>query len=287
MNARAELSLSIGQCTTLACLLEVNAPKPGNVHRSADFDDLTLNDFVASAVAIGPIMAAAAVNGVGETVLQAVHATQRLSVTNSNLGMALLLAPLACVPRDEPLRAGVARVLSDMNQADAVAVYKAIVVAQPGGLGEVDEMDVRSEPPGDLLAAMRLAAERDLVARQYANDFAEVFDEVVPAMISNRARNVALPHAIVDAQMRLLACHGDSLIARKCGVETSQRAKQFAQRVLDAGTPHDEDYWREVSNLDFWLRSDGHRRNPGTTADLIAAGLFVCLRDELVQPPFG
>jgi triphosphoribosyl-dephospho-CoA synthase len=281
------VSLSIGQCATLACLLEVNAPKPGNVHRSADFDDLTLNDFAASAVAIGPILDDVEVSGVGETVLQAVLATRRVSATNSNLGMALLLAPLASVPRDEPLRTGVARVLGTLSAADAAAVYKAIVVAQPGGLGDVDEMDVRGDPPEDLIAAMQYAAERDLVARQYANGFAHVFDEAAPLILAGRDDGLALPLAIVHAQMQLLARHGDSLIARKCGVETSQQAAQRAQRVLDSGSPHDEPYWREISNFDFWLRSDGHRRNPGTTADLIAAGLFVCLRDGLVRPPLG
>jgi triphosphoribosyl-dephospho-CoA synthase len=278
---------SIGQCATLACLLEVNAPKPGNVHRSADFDDLTLNDFAASAVAIGPIMEKANVNGVGETVLQAVLATRRLSRTNSNLGMALLLAPLACVPRDQPLRTGVARVLGDMSKSDAAAVYEAIVAAQPGGLGDAEKMDVRGEPPADLLAAMRLAAERDLVARQYAIGFAEVFDEVVAFIVAARNDNLSLPLAIVHAHVQMISRHGDSLIARKCGVDVSQRAAKLAQRVLDAGGPHDENYWRELGNFDFWLRSDGHRRNPGTTADLIAAGLFVCLRDELIRPPLG
>jgi triphosphoribosyl-dephospho-CoA synthase len=216
-----------------------------------------------------------------------VLATRRLSATNSNLGMALLLAPLACVPRNEPLRAGVTRVLREMNAADAAAVYKAIVVAQPGGLGDAEAMDVRGDPPDDLLAAMKLAAERDLVARQYVSGFAEVFDEIVPFIIAARNDNVALPLAIVHAHIQMLARHGDSLIARKCGAEASQRAAHLAQRVLDTGTPHDENYWREVESFDFWLRSDGHRRNPGTTADLIAAGLFVGLRDEFIRPPFG
>ena len=44
--------LSIGQCASLACLLEVSAPKPGNVHRGADFEDMTFADFAASRFAI-------------------------------------------------------------------------------------------------------------------------------------------------------------------------------------------------------------------------------------------
>jgi triphosphoribosyl-dephospho-CoA synthase len=56
--------------------------------------------------------------------------------------------------------------------------------------------------------------------------------------------------------------------------------------VLASGVPEGEDYLRALSDFDFWLRCDGHRRNPGTTADLIAAGLFAALRDGLLVPPF-
>ena len=59
-----------------------------------------------------------------------------------------------------------------------------------------------------------------------------------------------------------------------------------AQRVLDSGSPGDDAYDRELVELDFWLRSEGHRRNPGTTADLVAAGLFVALRDGIIRPPY-
>src|SRR5438093_10405948 len=93
--------LSIGQCATLACLLEATAPKVGNVHRGADFEDLTFNDFAVSAVAIGPAMEAAANTGVGRAVRDAVVATRKLITTNTNQGMALLFAPLAAVPHGD------------------------------------------------------------------------------------------------------------------------------------------------------------------------------------------
>ena len=76
-----DVQLPVGQCASLACLLEVNAPKPGNVHRGADFEGLSLNDFGVSAVAIGAAMEAAARNPVGETGLRAIRATRRLANT--------------------------------------------------------------------------------------------------------------------------------------------------------------------------------------------------------------
>ena len=36
--------------------------------------------------------------------------------------------------------------------------------------------------------------------------------------------------------------------------------------------------------LDAYLRSDGHRLNPGTTADLVTACLFVALREGILKP---
>lgn len=278
--------MTTGQCATLACLLEATAPKPGNVHRGADFEDMTFADFVISATAIGPIMDAAAENGVGETVLKAVRATRQMVDVNTNLGTVLLLAPLACVPRDEPVESGVAVVLSNLTADDTCKVYGAIRLAEPGGLGEVAEMDVAGQPPSDLLAAMRAAADRDMVARQYAEDFDQVLRFVVPSLVEGRQAGWSLTSAIIHTQLRLMANFPDSLIARKCGPKVAQQAADRARTALESGEPSDESYLRALSDLDYWLRSDGHRRNPGTTADLIAAGLFVSLREGLIDPPF-
>src|SRR4051812_42861072 len=102
-------------CAQIACVLEATARKPGNVHRFADFDDLTHLDFLLSAAAIAPVMDEAPRRRVGETVLTAIQATRRVTTTNTNLGIVLLLAPLASVPPLEDLRAGVERVLAGLN----------------------------------------------------------------------------------------------------------------------------------------------------------------------------
>lgn len=277
--------LSISQCVTLACLLEATAPKPGNVHRGADFEDLAFTDFVVSATAIGPWIACAGAAGVGASVLAAVQATRALVGTNTNLGTVLLLAPLAAVPAEQPLSRGIGDVLANLNADDARQTYAAIRLAQPGGIGQVEEMDVHAAPPDDLLVAMRHAADRDLVARQYSHGFSDVLDLVVPWLVEARAEG-SLTQAIIHVQMRLLAQFPDSLIARKCGASVAQQAAGMAAQVLEAGEPGSVEYLRALDDFDFWLRSDGHRRNPGTTADLLAAGLFVVLRDGLALPPY-
>jgi triphosphoribosyl-dephospho-CoA synthase len=274
--------LTIGQCATLACLLEISAPKPGNVHRGADFDDLTFDELSISAVAIGPGMERASTQPVGQTVLQSIRATRQLVRTNTNLGIVLLLSPLAAVPRTQPLADGLHQVLSQLTAADSADVYAAIRLAQPGGLARIDRMDIASAPPASLLDAMRHAESWDLIARQYVTGFETVFSSVAPRLLSGHAAGWSLANSIVHAQLRLMAEEPDSLIARKCGMDVAIQAACRAASILDSGQPGDESYHEALADFDFWLRSDGHRRNPGTTADLIAAGLFTLLRDDLL-----
>jgi triphosphoribosyl-dephospho-CoA synthase len=272
----------------LSCLLEATAPKPGNVHRGADFDDLTYLDFAVSAIAMAPAFEdAAAGAGVGQTVLAAVQAMRRAVDGNTSLGTILLLAPLACVPRRESLAAGVKQVLARLSGDDSRQVYEAIQLAAPGGLGEVAEADVAGEPPDDLLFAMQLAAERDLVARQYVNGFEQVLQAVVPWLAEGLGRQWSLADVIVRTQLRLMQDFPDSLIARKCGLDVARQAAAQAGKALEAGEPGDEDYYRAITDFDFWLRADHHRRNPGTSADLLAAGLFAALRDGIIELPLN
>jgi len=276
--------LSIGQCATLACLLEATASKAGNVHRGADFDDLRFEQFVVSAVAIAPAIELAS-DGVGAAILAAVKATRAWANTNTNLGMLLLIAPLAAVPRSIPLAQGIGAVLESLTEADSAAAYEAIRIARPGGMGEVNEMDVAGPAPPSLLEAMRAASSRDLIARQYVNGFAEVFGEVVPQLAAGLAEGRDISQVIIHAHLQLLHKHPDSLIARKAGLHVAEHASWQAGAVLNAGPPGSEEYEGALADFDFWLRSDGHARNPGTSADLIAAGLFAVLREGVLKPP--
>jgi triphosphoribosyl-dephospho-CoA synthase len=287
MKSNVSTSLSLGQCATLACLLEVTAPKVGNVHRGADFDDLTFLDFAASAVAIAPAIESARAAGVGRAVCEAISATRRVVSTNTNLGIVLLIAPLAAVPRDQRLTpAGIAKVLRALTPDDCRLVYEAIRLAQPGGMGHVKEMDIAGEPPTDLIAAMRAAEDRDLIARQYTTDFRLVLDEALPLLTRGRQAGWSLMDAIIHSHLELLARYPDSLVLRKCGSQTAQQLSTIAGQILTAGEPGSDAYHAALADFDFWLRADGHRRNPGTTADLIAAALFAGLRDNILAPPY-
>lgn len=280
MNDRPPPPLTLGAKATLACVWEATAPKPGNVYRGADFADLTYADFVTSAAAIGPVLERAPELAVGQLILDAVTATRAAVATNTNLGTVLLLAPLAKAGGDRPT---LDSVLSSLTVHDAKLAYAAIRMACPGGLGEVDKADVASEPTITLLEAMRVAADHDLIAAQYAGGFAEV--AATAAHIALRvSQSRPLADAIVFAQLKLMAERPDTLIARKCGVAIAEESADRAAMALEAAQ-QDGDLRPACAELDFWLRADGHRRNPGATADVIAAALFVLLVEERVAWP--
>jgi triphosphoribosyl-dephospho-CoA synthase len=205
--------------------------------------------------------------------------------TNTNLGILLLLAPLAAVPPGEDLYPGVARVLKSLDLEDSRMVYQAIRLSAAGGLGRVAEQDVRGEPTQPLLTLMGLAADRDLVARQYVNGFREVFDEGAPALRRGVEQGVSLEEAIIGCHLHLMAYYPDTLIARKKGPSEAEEAALRAQRVLDLGWPRGAGAGWALTELDAWLRAEGHARNPGTTADLVTACLFTALREGTIQLP--
>jgi triphosphoribosyl-dephospho-CoA synthase len=194
------------------------------------------------------------------------------------------LAPEWGQDREAEFRPALAQVLHELDKLDAQFAFEAIRLANPGGLGDAQEQDVRSEPTVTLLEAMKLAADRDMVARQYANGFADVFDFGVPAFLTGFERFGCVEAAVIDSQLRWLAEYPDSLIARKNGPAVAADVQQRAAGVLALGGIATPEGRRAGVSLDRHLRSDGNKLNPGTTADLITACLFVALRENKVQP---
>jgi len=279
------VTLPLGLCAQLACIWEATAAKPGNVHRYCDFADVTYLDFLQSAAAIAPVLTKARRQPVGQTILEGVRATRRVVSTNTNLGVLLLLAPLAAVHEDLDLRAGLEPVLADLDAEDSRAVYRAIRLAEPGGLARVSEQDISVEPSLPLRQIMALSAKRDLIARQYANNFHEVFTSGVPALVLGLGETASVEGAIIACHLHLLATHPDSLIARKCGRAEAEESSRRARRVLEYGWPTIAAGRVALADLDAWLRAEGNSRNPGTTADLVAACLFVALREGRIAVP--
>jgi triphosphoribosyl-dephospho-CoA synthase len=285
MSRAAQRPAHIEQAIRLACLLEAAARKPGNVHPGASFADTRYEDFVRSAEACALILARTGDMGVGPAVLATVRTTQQAVGANTNLGIVLLLAPLAATRADRTIREDIARVLDETSIDDARDVYEAIRLAAPGGLGGAREQDVAEAPTMTLKEVMALAQERDSVARQYATDFETVLDVALPCLARATDFDSRWERHVVHLHLTLMRDVPDTLIARRCGGEVALAAAQRAGVVLQAGGPDTDVGRRRLAELDKWLRTGDNRRNPGTTADLVTAALFAALREGVIVPP--
>ena len=264
-----------GWCVETACRLEATAPKPGNVHPGAAFPDLSHAELVAAGRAIADPLDRAATRRIGETILEAVTRSRQVTRSNANLGIVLAIAPLAAVPDHVPLQRGVAEVLARTTPDDARDVWRAIAVASPGGLGRASRHDLAGPPPENLLEAMRAAADRDGIARLWATAFRDLFERVAPDLETQIGLH-GIDEGIVRAHVRLLADRPDTLIARRHGEAIAREVSESAAAIVAA----DASTWQaSVAAFDARLRRPP-RRNPGTTADWLAAALFILLREE-------
>lgn len=277
LNSVRESVHSIGDAVRTACVLEASAPKAGNVYPGQSFDSLHYQDFVVAADLLARAMSASE-QSTAQRALVACKETYAATATNVNLGIVLLMSPLVGAAElgliDE--LADWPKVLEpwlcDLDTDDSIALFNCVRVMAPGGMGKVDEMDVDDSKVvlDDIVAAMKLAADRDRVAMQYACNFVDLIQNVVPIVNDCLRYSDDVLSGISDAHLRLLAAAPDTLIVRKCGVEIAADVQQRAQAV-----DLDDDESRQA--FDRFLRSDGNRLNPGTTADLIAASLFVLI----------
>jgi triphosphoribosyl-dephospho-CoA synthase len=270
----------VAAAAQLACLLEASASKPGNVSPGRHFADLRYEDFLASAAAIGEPLRGAGSRRVGETVRLAIEATSRWTGSNTNLGIVLLLAPLAraaVLDGRTDLRTALAEVLDRTTVDDACNVYAAIRLANPGGLGQADAQDVAAEPEVTLLEAMRLASDRDGIAREYATQFEVTFETGVPVLTKARGDGLEWDDAIVETFLTLLARARDTHIARRSGSARAEEVSGSARRALADGGVRSAAGRRAIAVMDLALRDKDNSANPGTTADLTAAAIFVVL----------
>ena len=265
-----------------ACLAELDALKPGNVHRLAAGHNMSVDDFVASAEACAPIMGETGLT-VGERIRRAVEATRKAVGQNTNLGIVLLAAPLCAALDAFDANASIdaarwhgatQRVLADLDVDDARLAYRAIALANPGGLGDAPEQPVHAPPTVTLRAAMTLAADRDSIARQYENGFAEVFGAGLDA--AGEVAASTAHRAMLDAFLTFLSGWPDSHIVRKQGAAVAQSVTRDAVRHRAqwrmSGSPVES---RALDDWDAELKARGI--NPGTSADLAVATLFVAL----------
>lgn len=302
-----------------ACLLDVTVRKPGNVSLGSPGHGMSAEQFLASANAAAPMLCASGLR-VGERIERATIATLAAAGCNTNLGILLLCAPIAaamqrvaeretqlcldpttCVPPagrpptpETALRGALQAVLYQLDADDAAAAFRAIAIANPGGLGESPEQDVRNDPTVDLRMAMAIAAPRDRIALQYITDFDDLFDPALADFmdaLGEPPSPARLAAAVEDVFFGFLMRFSDSHIFRKYGPSlaqsVTQQAREWRRRWGSAAQAADDDTVRRAVRAQALAQWDAQLKaagiNPGTSADLTVATAFLaaCLDPRL------
>lgn len=294
----------ISRCLELAILFEVSGyPKPGNVHRTANFQGTTFEHYLASAVAITPSFRRAAEQGIrvlrnkieplevgiGNLIKDAVdRMLGSQSGGNTLLGAIIILAPIAAaagmvsnnfsLPK---LREKIKLVVESTTPEDAVAVYDAIALVNPGGLNKSKKLDV-TDPNSKkkilddgitLLDTFKIASGYDSIASEWVNNYPITFDLGYQYLVKQLEETVDINTATVHTFMEILAEVPDTFISRKMGQAKAESISAEAREVLNQGgltTPLGRNL---LLKFDSKLRDPNNDLSPGTTADITEAVL--------------
>lgn len=290
-------SKEIAKLAQIASVLEVSGwPKPGNVHRTRNYDDMVFQDFVISGVVIGNTMEEVASQAkdiddlskaeLGKYILQAVNETDKWVENNTNLGIMMMCIPIAAAASisdgfDE-IQENVGRLMDATTVEDAVNLYDAINVADAGGMGNQEEFDVMSEKAKDELRAnnqtmfdvLEISAGWDRLANELTNKMPVCFEIGYPTFSDfwNSSDDVDVVNkATVLTFITILSQVPDTLISRKYGIEVAESVSQKASEILEF--KDDESFVEKLLAFDDYLFENKY--NPGTTADLTAASIFL------------
>ena len=279
----------IAKIAQIASALEVSGyPKPGNVHRTRDFEDMEFEDFIISGIVIGDTIREATrdvdVNNpqLGKYILQAVSETDRWIKNNTNLGIVMMLTPIAVACRisnsfDE-IRDNIKLIMSNTSVDDACDLYDAINIADAGGMGDQDEYDVSSDNAKQELKdnnqtmfdVLKISAPWDMLAREMTSDMPAVFEIGYPAYYEFR-KEKSKNESCVLTFLTILSQVPDTLISRKYGSDEALKISMMTRDLLNL--KDSSDFQEKLKEFDDYLFKNKY--NPGTTADLTAASIFV------------
>lgn len=310
VSTELERARDIASCLELAILLESSAHKPGNVSVVTNFEDTRYEHFLASAVAARPSFELAAERGialskgeispsqvgVGEIIKDGVQRINKWQLGgNTLLGTVILLSPIAVaagMSRHEEgrfiipdLRRNLKDIVESTTSEDAINLYEAIRIAKPSGLGKVSDLDVNSldstrrilDEGITLHQIFKIASTYDTICSEWVNNYPVTFDLAYPYLVEQTRKSKDTSQAVIQTFLKVLAEHPDTFIARKTSWERAKEVSTKANHILELGgleTPLGQE---GLEKFDRELRLEGNLLNPGTTADLIAAALALCI----------
>jgi triphosphoribosyl-dephospho-CoA synthase len=300
----------VSQCLQLAILLEVSAcPKPGNIHRAADFQNTRYEHFLASAAAITPHLRQAADRGlltreekislreigIGKIIEGSVRSVNKWqNGGNTIFGSIILLSPIAVaagITLNEQdfslrnLRENLREVIMSTTTLDAINVYNAIEIAKPGGLGKAPNLDATDPKSKNVILkekitlydVFKIAVKYDSIAAEWVNNYPITFDIGYPFFSKTIKETEDVNTSIVHTFLRILSEVPDTLIARKISLSKAKEVSTRAMQILESGGLMTAKGKKNLEKFDIELRDPGHKLNPGTTADIVTAVLAISI----------
>ncbi|MGD9397615.1 MAG: triphosphoribosyl-dephospho-CoA synthase [Candidatus Thorarchaeota archaeon] len=124
-----------------------------------------------------------------------------------------------------------------------------------------------------LFDLFKLSADVDEISGEWANNFNLTLSKIFPYLdkIADNLEN--LEEGIVQTFVWLLSLRPDGLIAQKAGEKRAEEIRALAEKTMNAWN-HNRGPIELMIHLDEELRKEGNLLNPGTTADLVSAGIF-------------
>ena len=277
MQSETPTPAQLSRAYKAACMAELQALKPGNVHAFADGHGMTIEDFIQSADVTADIISRPDFT-LGERIFYAAEATKNAVGQNTNLGVLLLCAPIIDaamnVTEQITLQQALHDTLAQLTVSDAEYVSRAIVLASPGGLGDAAEYDVRDLPQVSLLTMMRAAQDKDRIAWQYAHDFEDVMGFGLSRYTDAMLQWANPAWSATALYLGFMSRYPDTHIARKYGAAFAEKIRQeaagFEQLHMAAANP--KLVQKKLLDWDTALKQRGI--NPGTSADLTVATLL-------------
>ncbi len=275
----------LAQAYQNACMAELEALKPGNVHIFADGHGMVVEQFISSAEASAQHIANPTL-ALGERIFKAVEATFQAVGCNTNLGIVLLCAPLmqaALQQSSLSFQEKLDHVLANTSIQDAQYAFDAIQLAKPAGLGHSDTHDIHQQADCTLLEAMQAAALKDNIALQYSNGFYQIATEGLTQYQQALARWQRPAWATTAVYLYWLAHYADSHVARKYGLPVADSIQKEARGHYVAFLTQDNPklYLPALRAFDRELKEQG--LNPGTSADLTVATVCWQLMQDMMQ----
>ncbi|MCX9085029.1 MAG: triphosphoribosyl-dephospho-CoA synthase [Candidatus Methanoperedens sp.] len=276
----------IARCAQLAMILEVSAtPKPGNIDRDHNYSDTRFEHFLASAIGVYPVLERAALSkeGVGKLIFDAVAESGKWQRGgNTHFGAFILLIPLVMAARrcgnKKCLKEEVEKIVRETTVNDAVEFYSAFaragVKVKPVtdlDLKDTDSIGRIKEKGLTLFDMMEISASYDIIAEEWINGFEKTFE--CSALIQEKIKKDSINDTVVLTFMELLSKNKDTFISTKFDTIKAEEVSMRAGRILQKDDM--EMIRKDICQFDEELLNEGV--NPGSTADIIIAGLFISL----------